>query len=158
MAMPRIGRLTTRTIAAATAIAFLSLVTLIGYQEILHPEIGDLNVMLPVEAMGGVVLAWVIFPLVNASLEELIFRGILFDAIRSDWGPQVAVGATALLFGYGHLNGYPPGWTGACLAGIYAILLGWLRLSSGGLLLPILAHAVADATIYGIYMANSGLY
>jgi hypothetical protein len=29
-------------------------------------------------------------------------------------------------------------------------MLGWLRVRTGGLTLPILAHIAADATIYGI--------
>ena len=100
-------------------------------------------------------LAGILFPAVNAALEELIFREILFDAIRSEWGPVLALGTTSVLFGYGHLNGYPPGLARHCLAGIYSVLLGLLRIASGGLLLPIAAHIVADVTIYLILIAMS---
>jgi membrane protease YdiL (CAAX protease family) len=36
------------------------------------------------------------------------------------------------------------------LAGAWAIGLGWLRTKGGGLLAPMLAHIVADATIAAI--------
>ena len=80
----------------------------------------------------------------------MVFRGILFDAVESLWGRWIAAIATAFLFGYGHLHGYPPGVTGAILAGIFGLCEGWLRVFSGGLGLPILAHMVADATIFAI--------
>jgi uncharacterized protein len=147
---PRAGSLTFRNVAFALSIAVLSMAALACYQWFMHPDLGELAGLLPVRALGGPVLAGVVFSLVNATLEELIFRGILFDAIDADWGQWAALGLTAVLFGYGHLTGYPPGWPGACLATAYAILLGLLRIASGGLLLPSAAHVVADATIYVI--------
>jgi hypothetical protein len=36
------------------------------------------------------------------------------------------------------------------LAGIYGLCLGWLRVFSGGLGLPVIAHIAADATIFTI--------
>ena len=85
----------------------------------------------------------------------MVFRGILFDAFEPEWGWKIAVVATAALFGLGHSNGYPPGWPGAGLATLYGGMLGLLRVKTGGLLLPIGAHVVADATIYEI-LVNAG--
>jgi membrane protease YdiL (CAAX protease family) len=80
----------------------------------------------------------------------LVFRGILFDALQSQWGAWVTLIASSLLFGLGHLRGYPSGILGACLATLFGFAMGVLRLWTGGLALPIAAHLVADATIYGI--------
>ena len=88
--------------------------------------------------------------------DKLDLRGIFFDAIESLWGRWTAVLATAVLFGYGHLHGYPPGPLGAILAGIFGLCLAWLRLFSGGLALPILAHIAADATIFAIVAHEKG--
>jgi membrane protease YdiL (CAAX protease family) len=147
---PRIGELTRGTVIATLSSAVLSVVILVGYQVVLQPDVSASGAALPVDALGGWAICALLFPIHNASLEELIFRGILFDAIEAEWGCLVAVVGTAVFFGYGHLHGYPPGWTGACLAGVYALLLGFLRIQSAGLLLPILAHIVADATIFAV--------
>ena len=109
-----------------------------------------LGAALPVGALGGVAAAGIIFAVLNATLEEMVFRGVLFDAFSARWGLPAAVGGTAVLFGLAHLNGYPPGAVGACLAGVYGVALGLLRARVGGLALPVLAHVAADATIYGI--------
>jgi uncharacterized protein len=154
---PRIGRLNLRTGAPTAAVIVMSSATLAAYQAIARPDLTALGAALPIQALGGVLLAGVIFPLFNAIFEELVFRGILFDAIESEWGCQVAIGATAILFGFGHLNGYPPGWFGACLAGVYGIILGTLRLQTGGLLLPIAAHVAADATIFWILVREGSV-
>ena len=95
-------------------------------------------------------VAGFVFAALNAILEELVFRGVLLDALEAQWGGMVAVVTTAILFGLGHLSGYPPGRDGAILAGLYGVVLGWLRVRTGGLFLPIFAHIGADATIYGI--------
>jgi membrane protease YdiL (CAAX protease family) len=128
----------------------LSSAALILFHTLFRPDVSALMAALPVTALGGVVLAGILFPLLNASMEELVFRGALFDAIEAEWGWQVAVGVTAVIFGVGHMSGYPPGWLGAILAGLYGLTLGLLRVWVGGLALPIIAHIAADATIYGI--------
>ncbi|HEV8063053.1 MAG TPA: CPBP family intramembrane glutamic endopeptidase [Gemmataceae bacterium] len=139
-----------RTCVATAAIILLSCVTLVAYQSVAQPDVTSLETALSIRALGGVFLAGVIFSLLNATLEELIFRGVLYDAIEAEWGWRVAIGATAVLFGLGHLHGYPPGWPGTCLAGVYGVMLGALRAQTGGLVLPIIAHVAADATIYVI--------
>jgi membrane protease YdiL (CAAX protease family) len=66
------------------------------------------------------------------------------------------VGISTLLFGLGHLHGYPPGHVGALLAGIFGFCLGCLRVYTGGLGLPVIAHIAADATIFQI-VADAGV-
>ena len=151
---PRNGKVTLRSGIATVAIIALASTTLLLYQWVAHPDVQSLRDALPVQPQNGVLLAGAIFALINATCEELVFRGILFDALESEWGRSFAVGATAILFGLGHLHGYPPGWIGAGLAGIFGLMLGVLRVQTGGLSLPIIAHIAADATIYGI-LANA---
>jgi len=146
----------TRPIAAAATIAVGSSVMLVGFQVLMQPDLRSFANVLPISALGGVLTTGVLFSIFNALFEEVIFRGILFDAIDSQWGASFAVIATSLLFGYGHMHGYPPGPLGAVLAGIYGLCLGWLRLFSGGLGLPVLAHIAADATIFTV-VARSGV-
>jgi membrane protease YdiL (CAAX protease family) len=151
-----LGRFTTSTIAATVTIAVLSCAALVAFHLLTRPDVSAYGRFHPVSTLGGVIVLGVLFSFFNALLEELIFRGVLFDSIQSQWGSAVAVVATAFLFGYGHMRGYPSGALGALLAGIYGVCLGWLRVFSGGLGLPVLAHIAADATIFTM-VANSGV-
>lgn len=146
----RPGRLTLSACAVTLALASSTSAVLVGFQLIAKPDLGGYQEVLPLAILGGGVVAGATFALLNAVLEELVFRGVLFDALESQWGLCATVVLTAAAFGWGHLHGYPPGPAGACLAALYGVALGWLRAWTGGLAWPILAHIGADATIYGI--------
>ena len=128
---------------------------LIAFHFLKHPDVGAYAGLLPVSALGGVLAAGVLFSIFNALFEEIVFRGVLFDAVESQWGAWVAVAATAFLFGFGHKHGYPSGQSGMVLAGIYGLGIGWLRVFTGGIGLPVIAHIAADATIFTL-VARSG--
>jgi hypothetical protein len=121
-----------------------------------QPDIQRYRAFLPLVALPGTIMAGAGFAIINGTLEELVFRGVLFDAVQSQCGVGVALLGTAALFGLGHLHGYPPGLIGACLASFYGLLMGILRLWTRGLLLPIVAHIGADATIYALLVHASG--
>lgn len=88
------------------------------------------------------------FSLVNAAVEEAIFRGVLQTAVERVRGPAVAVVVQAVAFGVLHVVGIPTGVVGALMAGSWSLLLGVLRWRTQGLLAPYLAHVAADATIF----------
>jgi uncharacterized protein len=108
-------------------------------------------------------------PLATALAEELLFRGVLLALFRQRRSPAAAVVGTSLLFGAWHVlptldhyQGNPaselladPGrgrrlavlattlsTTGA--GGVFA----WLRLRSGSVLAPVLAHASVNVSAY----------
>jgi membrane protease YdiL (CAAX protease family) len=135
----------------------ITAMALLAFHGTTKPDVGSYRAFLPLGAFGGVILAGVVFTIVNATLEELVFRGVLFDAVQSQWGVWGTLIGTALLFGLGHLHGYPPGPLGACLATLFGFGTGALRFWTGGLLLPIVAHMGADATIYGILVHSAGV-
>ena len=120
------------------------------------PDVRACQALLPLHALRSVVVAGAVFTVANATFEELVFRGVLFHAVQTQWGVWGTLIGTALLFGLGHLHGYPPGPWGACLAVLFGFVMGVLRLWTGGLLLPIVAHMGADATIYGILVRSAG--
>ena len=106
-----------------------------------------------VEAAAGrplwlLVLAGAGFSLVNAAVEEAIFRGVLQTALERVSGPVVAVVVQAVAFGLLHVVGVPTGVIGALMAGAWGLLLGVMRWRTRGLLAPYLAHVAADATIF----------
>jgi membrane protease YdiL (CAAX protease family) len=141
------GQVTAPSAIATSVIAAGACAVLTAFQVFMRPDVSAYAGFLPVSWLGGAVVAGVLFSVVNALLEEVIFRGILFDAVEAQWGIGVAVVATAGLFGFGHLHGYPPGPLGAVLAGLFGLCLGWLRAVTGGIGQPIVAHVAADATI-----------
>lgn len=146
----KIGRLTPYTITATVVISAVASATLLWFQWYSAPPITSLLHLVPEQVLGSIVLAGIVFSVLNAVMEEITFRGILQDSVTAAVGPWVAIFSIGVIFGLGHIEGYPPGMLGALLSGIYSLMLGWLRHISGGLLLPILSHVVADATIFQI--------
>ena len=147
-----VGRLGGAPLACAAALAVLTSGVLLGFHALIRPDVIELGARLPVAAFGNIVLAGVCFSVVNAALEELIFRGVLWEVVADEWNPGLALLVTSALFGIGHLQGYPPGPLGAGLAGLYGVALGLLRWWAGGLGLTVACHVCADATIFGILL------
>jgi hypothetical protein len=147
------GSMSTASVAATVALMAVTIAVLIVFQTVVKPDLDSLRAALPLSPLGGPILTGAVFAAVNATLEELVFRGILFDAMQAKWNATVAAIATALLFGLAHLHGYPSGATGACLAALFGVAMGALRLRSGGLALPIAAHIAADAVIFAIVVS-----
>jgi len=148
------GKVVGSFLAATVGIMALTSAALVAFTAIAKPDLGSYHAALPFDRFGGVITGGVIFTVVNATLEELVFRGVLFDAIRSQWNVWVTLIATSVLFGLGHLHGYPPGLSGACLAVVFGFAVGVLRVWTDGLALPIVAHMGADATIYWILVSG----
>ncbi len=94
-----------------------------------------------------IALAGVAFSLLNAAVEEVVFRGVLLSALTDVLGVGVAVVLQALAFGVLHLHGVPSGPVGVVMAGAWGLLLGVMRVRSRGLLAPYVTHIAADATI-----------
>ncbi len=153
----RLGHLSTAAVVATLGIIVLTTSALLLFHATAQPDVRSYRAFLPLNALGGVIVAGIVFCTVNAVLEELVFRGVLFDAVRSQWGTWGTLIGTAMLFGLGHLHGYPPGPIGACLATVFGFGAGALRFWTGGLLLPIVAHMGADATIYYILVHSGGV-
>jgi membrane protease YdiL (CAAX protease family) len=74
--------------------------------------------------------------------EEVVLRGVLFDAMREWRGDGAALVATTLLFALIHVTLYGVGALPLDLA--VGLLLGGLRIVSGGVLAPAVAHVIAD--------------
>jgi membrane protease YdiL (CAAX protease family) len=72
--------------------------------------------------------------------EEVLFRGILYPAIKRTGHPQLALWSTALLFGLIHANlaSFVP-------LTLLAVLLVWLYEYTGSLLAPIVTHSLFNA-------------
>lgn len=98
------------------------------------------------EIFGGVRASWlwavVVFLIVTfvAPLcEEIVYRGLLWEAVEWRWGRWVALVVTTVVFALAHLE-----VTRIPLLLVAAIPIGLARLYSGGLLASIVAHQVTN--------------
>ena len=106
------------------------------------------------EYMPSLPLYWLLplgigFALVNGLYEEGIFRGLLFPAFTESVGYFPAIVLQAVWFSFLHYQaGFPSGLIGIGLTFVFAMMMAVLLKRTGGLLLPILVHALADFIIF----------
>jgi membrane protease YdiL (CAAX protease family) len=144
----RLGRFTAAELWMVVGLVIASAVILLLFARSAPPRIGtgaSFLVGLTPWWLAGVGVA---FALVNAFVEEVLFRGAVQHHLSRVVGSWPAVLVQALAFGVLHLNGYPYGMAGVALASAYGLSLGALRLRSGGLMAPLIAHVCADAVIF----------
>ena len=87
-------------------------------------------------------LPWVAVTILVAIAEELVLRGALFDELDGRLGVVAAVAITSGLFAIMHVPLY--GWHVVPLDLGVGLWLAGLRLASGGVAAPAIAHTVAD--------------
>ena len=85
---------------------------------------------------------WAAATILVATAEEFVLRGALFDSIDNRLGVTVAVIVTAVLFAMMHVPLY--GWHVVPLDLGVGLWLAGLRLATGGVAAPAIAHTVAD--------------
>jgi len=112
----------------------------------LDPE-GQAAVELLRGAAGGpalIAIALITVVLVPLA-EELVFRGILYPAIKYAGFPRLALWGTSLLFATIHFNlaSFPP-------LLVLALVLAWLYEKTDNLLAPIAAHGLFNAVNLGL--------
>ncbi|AJI74575.1 CPBP family intramembrane metalloprotease [Francisella philomiragia] len=86
--------------------------------------------------------------LLNAIVEEVIFRGIIQTELTKVFNISVAIFLQAFLFaGFHYAGGFPNGLIGFAMTFVYACALGLMRYKVKGVLAPIITHTFADMTI-----------
>jgi membrane protease YdiL (CAAX protease family) len=152
----RLGRIDLTVLALMLATIVIASVALVLWYVVnrYDPDIGNLGRQIPDWHLTYVVLVGVGFSVANALLEEVVFRGVLYDALADSYGVVATLCIQGLAFGVVHAHGFPHGVIGVVMASVYGIVLGLLRHRSGGLLAPFVAHVFADATIFGILLVH----
>jgi membrane protease YdiL (CAAX protease family) len=92
----------------------------------------------------------------NAVCEEIMSRGLwrleFARSVGADAAPPMSLIQSniwqAAIFGIWHYHGIPSGLPGVALTFVYGLVMGLLMDYGGGLLLPILAHSIADYFIF----------
>ena len=108
------------------------------------------------DGAGWIVSAILLLP--PAAAEELTFRGVLQDIASPRGHPVVGILVSSALFCYGHSGNPAVSFFGLLNIGLFGILLGLMRLRSGGLVLPTMFHWLWNAISGCVLGANvSGL-
>ena len=97
---------------------------------------------LPWFASAPDVVPWVAVTVLVATAEEVVLRGALFDALDASLGSPGAVLITSAVFALMHVPLY--GWHVVPLDLGAGLWLAGLRLTTGGISAPAIAHTVAD--------------
>jgi membrane protease YdiL (CAAX protease family) len=148
----RAGHLTSDTIILILTTIVLSSIALVGWYLLFQPNISSHLVMIPKMPMWLLPLAGLGFAMVNAAMEEIVFRGIMIQALDSVLGAgNLTVVIQAGSFASFHyLAGFPNGVWGFSMVFVYGFMLGVLRRCSQGILAPWIAHVLADIAIFAI--------
>ena len=89
-----------------------------------------------------------LFALFNAFAEEIVYRGVLQEALMRVFALPVAILLQASAFAAIHVaGGFPNGIAGYVMVLAYGTMLGYLRIRSAGMFAPYLAHVLADLVI-----------
>jgi len=95
---------------------------------------------LAIDAYMGSPLGWLgialLVAVVGPLIEEFYFRGLIQRALERRFGPAVAIGAAAALFGFVHLHGWP--WMLQPFA--LGLLWGWLAWATRSIWAAVIAH------------------
>lgn len=131
-------------------VAVISAVGMIGWFEIVRPDITQLRSELPGLHPAVLLVTGIGFSTFNAILEECAWRGVLQTWLLGLFSPLPAILIQGASFGAAHWNGVPNGAAGALLATAYGIMIGAIAYRAGGLLAAIVAHVVADIVVFAI--------
>ena len=144
------GRTDANVMKWVLATSVLSAIALLGWVILIKPDIGHHVAQIPNMPLWLYPLAGLGFAILNATMEEAVFRGIVMEALDGALGDNyISVGIQAVPFAAFHyLVGFPKGLVGFLMVLIYGVMLGVVRRVSKGMLAPLMAHVAADMTIF----------
>jgi membrane protease YdiL (CAAX protease family) len=100
---------------------------------------------------GDALLSVLAIAIGPAICEELLFRGALLPSLARTLGPAGGVAAAAALFGIIHVDftsGAIPSLYRVPFAAVIGVALGALRLASGSIVTPMVAHAIVNTITF----------
>ncbi len=139
-----------RVLIVATVV--VSGVALVAWTVLTNPDLEHHLALVPDFPLWAYPLVAVAFAVVNAAMEEVIFRGVMMEALDSALGDGYwSIGTQAVSFAALHyLAGFPSGVLGFFMVLVYGVMLGVIRRRSKGLLAPWVAHVTTDIAIFSI--------
>jgi membrane protease YdiL (CAAX protease family) len=136
------------------AIVLVSSLSLVAWVLRMRPDFKPYLALLPVLPVWVYPFVGLGFALVNAAMEEIVFRGIIMEAADSAAGPGYgSVCIQAVPFAALHYYaGFPNGMVGLAMTFAYGVMQGAIRRISGGMLAPLVTHVAADMTFFSIVL------
>ena len=148
----RKGRMDRSVLLMVIATAVISAGALVAWVVILKPDIGHHLAKMPRLPVWVYPFAGVGFAVLNAAMEEAVFRGVIMEALDRAVGVSgISIGLQAIPFAALHYPaGFPNGCWGFIMTLVYGIMLGIIRRSARGMLAVFITHIAADMTIFSI--------
>ena len=148
----RAGKLNSYVLVLVFATAIVSGLSLVGWCLLLKPDISSHLAQMPKLSVWALPFVAVGFAMLNAAMEEFVFRGIVMQSLDSAVGAGYAsITIQAISFGLFHyVAGFPNGALGLVMVCVFGFMLGMLRRRSEGLLAAWMAHVLADVVIFSI--------
>jgi len=126
---------------------------IVGWVWVVRPGLSGQVASIPQASPIALVFAALVFALLNSLAEEAVFRGVFLHALNATLGSRnTALTLQAAVFGLMHGRGFPSGPSGMLIAGVIGLAFGELRLRTGGILAPWLAHAIVN-TLMILFLA-----
>jgi len=145
----RTGRLNRGDVLLGAVFAVVAGLGLLGWILLASPDLSDLVATVPKVSVGLLILFGLLFASLNAFAEEVLYRGVFMYALEASLGSQAAaLIIQAIFFGLLHIQGFPRGISGMVLAGVFGLMLGYLRLRTRGMLAPWITHAAVNGMMY----------
>ena len=127
----------------------ISGIGLISWVALLHPDLSAFFRMIPHVSLPILIILSLLFALLNAFAEEMLFRGFLFDGLsRFIAQPKIVIILQAALFGIWHYKGFPGGIIGSIMVFTWALFLGIMRHRSKCIWYSFIGHVLADLVIF----------
>jgi len=141
---------TVRALSLATIV--LASIALVAWVHYLNPDLHGYAKVLPSLPPVLMILFGIGFSAFNAAAEEIMWRGVMLEALNSAFGPGFwPLAIQAASFGIAHYKGgFPSGIVGVCMVFVYGLVLGAIRVLSKGMLYCWLIHVAADSTIFSL--------
>lgn len=154
--MLTLGRIDSQGIKLAILASLVSIVALHIWLVRFDPDLQIQQGLVPNGNFLVLAAMLIGFALLNAGMEEIIYRGWWFQHTDSLLERSTLLLCQATAFGAAHVvGGVPGGSIGFMMTFCYALMLGGLRLYSGGLLLPLCVHITTDIYIGTILFTRS---
>ena len=136
----------------------LSSIALVIWYFAAQPDLRNHLVLIPEVPLWVFPLLALGFALTNAAMEEIIFRGIMMEALDNAIGAgHLSNVIQAFSFGAVHYqSGFPNGLCGFVMVFVYGLMLGMLRRQSRGLLAPCVRIGVTGGIVIPCWKLSTG--
>jgi hypothetical protein len=150
----RRGRIDRPTALWMLAFIVTAGVALVLWRFGMQPDMDAYAGFVPAGVATWMVFAGIVpYAMLNAAVEELLWRGVLWEAAEPWLGRLGTAVLTSASFGLAHYHGFPSGVVGVALATIYGGMMAVMRWRTAGLFWPWVAHIFADIVIFSMIAA-----